>query len=264
LDHAPPAAAHCFAGFAGFAAAPVRAQPSAPVSVVPLAGTVVVGSTSSRINGSGRENEEVRALGTFSALRVSGPIDVELKASDREQVTVIFDDNLLPMVQTRVTGEATPTLEVQLAPGAAFKSSYGPRVVVEFKALSALSLRGSGDLHADVLRAPVLAIAMAGSGDIKIDRLDVDVLGVSISGSGDFRAAGRAADQGFSITGSGDVDAGNLVGRNVKVRIAGSGDASVHAEQLLDVAIAGSGDVVYRGTPVIRKSIAGAGDVRRK
>ena len=71
------------------------------------------------------------------------------------------------------------------------------------------------------------------------------------------------AEQGYSIAGSGDVNAANLVGQTVKVRIAGSGDVRVHAEQLLDVSIAGSGDVIYRGTPVLRKSIAGSGEVRK-
>jgi hypothetical protein len=98
---------------------------------------------------------------------------------------------------------------------------------------------------------------------VRIDHLDVDVLGVSISGNGDFTAAGRAAEQGFSISGSGDVTAGELIGQTVKVRVAGSGDVRVHAEQMLDVAIAGSGDVLYRGSPVIRKSVAGSGEIRR-
>jgi len=89
------------------------------------------------------------------------------------------------------------------------------------------------------------------------------VLGVSIAGSGDFTAVGRAAEQGFSIAGTGDINADNLVGQTVKVRIAGNGDARVHAEQMLTVSIAGSGDVVYRGTPVIKKSVAGSGEVRK-
>jgi len=235
------------------------AQSSAPM----VAGTVTVGSSESRIDGSGRRIDDVRAVGSFSAVQTNGPIDIVLKASGREQVTVQFDDNLVQLIETRVLNESVPTLDIRVIPDTGFKSSRAPKVTVEFKSISALSLRGSGDVHVDAVRAPMFAVSMIGSGDLNIDRLDVDVLGVAISGSGDFKAAGRAAEQGYSIAGSGDVSASKLVGQTVKVRIAGSGDARVHAEQLLDVSIAGGGDVIFRGSPVIRKAIAGSGEVRR-
>lgn len=227
------------------------------------AGTLVVGSTSNRVTGSGRTIDDMRNPGAFSAIRISGPIDVELKASEREHVTVRFDDNLVSLVETHVTTDATPALEIRLQPGASFRSAGSPKVIVEFKSISSLAQSGSGDVHADAVRGPLMAVSVSGSSDIKIDRLDVDVLGVSIAGSGDFTAAGRAAEQGYSIAGSGDIKTENLVGQTVKVRIAGNGDARVHAEQMLTVSIAGSGDVVYRGTPVIKKSVAGSGEVRK-
>jgi hypothetical protein len=242
----------------------VLAGPAVAQSVAAAAaGALVVGSSGNRIAGSGRTVDDVRTPGSFSAIRISGPIEVELRASEREQVTVRFDDNLVSVVETQVTTAATPALEIRLQPGASFRSAGSPKVIVEFKSISSLSLSGSGDVHADAVRGPLMAVSVAGSSDVKIDRLDVDVLGVSIAGSGDFTAAGRAAEQGYSIAGSGDIKAENLVGQTVKVRIAGSGDARVNAEQMLTVSIAGSGDVIYRGTPVIKKSVAGSGEVRK-
>jgi hypothetical protein len=202
-------------------------------------------------------------VGSFSAVRANGPVDIVLKAADREQVTVHFDDNLVAFVETRVASESVPTLEIGILPGAGFKSSRPPKVIVEFRSLEALALRDRAMRLPTVCAGETFAVAIAGSGDVKIGRLEVDVLGVSIGGSGDFAAAGRATEQGFSIAGSGDVNAAELVGHSVKVRIAGSGDVRVHAVDVLDVAVAGSGDVIYRGEPVIRKSIAGSGEVRR-
>jgi hypothetical protein len=241
-------------------AGPAWAQPTA----ASVAGTFSVGSSSVRVSGSGRVVDEVRSPGKFSAVRIDGPIDVELRASQRDQVSVRFDDNLLGFVETRLKEGTTPTLEIRLLPDASFRSADKPKVTVEFKSISAISMNGSGDVQADVVRGPLLAVSIAGSGGVKIDRLDIDVLGVSIAGSGDFTAMGRADEQGFSIAGSGDIKAGNLTGRTVKVRIAGNGDAHVNSEQTLTVSIAGSGDVVYRGTPTIKKSIAGSGEVRKE
>jgi hypothetical protein len=239
-----------------FSAGPAYAQTTTHV-----AGTVVVGS-GDRISGSGHVIEVSRTPGSFSALRINGPIDVQLKASDRELVTVSFDDNLINLVETQIIPGSPAVLDIGIAKGAAFRSSAGPKVVIEFKNLSELSLRGSGDLRADRVRGPMLAVSISGSSDIRINELDVDVLGVAIAGSGDFRAAGRAAEQGYSIAGSGDILVPEVAGKVVKVRIAGSGDARVNAEESLEVTIAGSGDVFYRGKPAIIKKIAGSGNLK--
>lgn len=67
----------------------------------------------------------------------------------------------------------------------------------------------------------------------------------------------------MSIAGSGSVLADRIEAETVKVRIAGSGDAKVHATKSLDVSIAGSGDVSYKGNPTkITQDIAGSGKVR--
>lgn len=243
---------------AAAAVAPAGAQPAAT-----LGGTVTVGSSSNRAQGSGRVVDDVRALPPFAAISVEGSIDVILRQSDREQVTVRFDDNLLEFVETTVTNATPATLVIRFRDDAALRSSRDVKVTVDFRTLSSLAMSGSGDAHIETLRGPMLAVSISGSSDVKADALDVDVLGVSIGGSGDFTARGRAAEQGFSIAGSGDIRAGDLVGQTVKVRVAGNGDVHVNAQQMLDVSVAGSGDVVYRGSPVIRKSVAGSGSVRK-
>lgn len=218
-----------------------------------------VGFTGERVTGSGRIVEESRAHAGFSALKLAGSIDVELRAGERESVTVRADDNVVPLIETRLEGAA---LVIDVARGASFRTHRKPRVLVEFVRLGELSVAGSGNVRADRVRGNTFAVSVAGSGDVKIDALDVNSLGVMLAGSGDFTAGGRADEQGFRIRGSGYVRARDLVGRSVKVSIAGSGDALVHATEQLEVAIAGSGDVVYRGAPKVTKSVAGSGSVR--
>jgi hypothetical protein len=75
-------------------------------------------------------------------VRASGPIDIELKASEREQVTVHFDDNLAALIETRVVQDSAPTLDIRINPTAGFRSSKPPRVTVEFRTLSALRCAG--------------------------------------------------------------------------------------------------------------------------
>ena len=230
----------------------------------PSEATVTVGSSGAkRVEGSGSVVDQSRTIGSFAAVRVTGPINVQLKAGDQEQVSVRFDDNLQPMIETVVVDGKTPTLEIRVSRDAAFRARKSPLVTVTFKQLEALSLSGSGEVNADRIKVPALAIAIAGSSEVRIEDIDTDTLGISIAGSGDFRAAGRADTQGIRIAGSGDVRTPRLVGKTVKISIAGSGDAQVHANEALEVTIAGSGDVTYAGSPKITQKVMGSGNVRQ-
>jgi hypothetical protein len=226
------------------------------------AATVTVGSGAKRVEGSGTVVDQQREVGSFSAIRVSGPIDVQLRSGDKEQVSVRFDDNLQSLIETTVVEGRAPTLEIRVARDASFRARKAPVVSITFRQLEALSLSGSGDVRADRVRTDDLAISIAGSSDVRIDDLDANTLGISIAGSGDFQASGRADTQGIRIAGSGDVRAQRLTGKVVKISIAGSGDAHVNASETLEVSIAGSGDVIYAGSPKVTQKIMGSGSVR--
>jgi hypothetical protein len=223
----------------------------------------VVGGSGARVSGSGHIIEDPRPITGFMAVRTSAPLDIRLKASDRESVTVRIDDNLTQFIETKVVPGEVPALEISVTPDVSFRTQKHPVVLVEYKAINELVVRGPGDIRADRLKGDQLAVSISGSGDVRIDQMDVNTLGVSINGSGDFRAAGRADQQGYRITGSGDVESGDLAGRIVKVSIAGSGDVAVNASEELEATVSGSGDVSYRGSPKIMQRVSGSGGVRR-
>ncbi len=228
-----------------------------------LALAAVTFGSGERVTGSGRIVDERREVAGFIAVHLTGPVDVELKASDHDAVIVRADDNIAPLIETRVSAGDRPALEIGIRAGAGFRSSHTPVVVVEFRAISELVMRGSGDVRADRLAATDFALSMAGSGDARLGTLEARRFAAVLAGSGDLFVAGRAEEQAFRISGSGDVDAARLEGRHVQVAIAGSGDASVNAAETLDVTIAGSGDVAYRGAPRVTQRIRGSGSIHK-
>lgn len=237
---------------------------TATASDPPLAVAAVSFGSGERVQGSGRIVEDRRALAGFVAVHLNGPIDVELKASDRDSVVVRTDDNIAPLIETRVSGGDRPTLEIGMAPGASFRVTRSPVVVVEFRALSELVMRGSGDIRADKITAEDFTLSMSGSGDLRINTLQAARFAAAMSGSGDLTVSGgRADEQAYRLSGSGDVSAGRLEGRRVQVSIAGSGDAVVNASEALDASIAGSGGVTYRGSPRVTERIRGTGSVHK-
>lgn len=218
-----------------------------------------------RTTGSGNLQSEQRSVSGFSAISLKTSVKLVLRQGSREGVEVRADDNIVPLIETRVIDAGgVPTLEIASRPGASYSTKTAPVVTVDLIKLTSLAISGSGDVTGDELKSPALKFAVSGAGDIRLNKLAVDDLSVKVSGSGDIRFNGKAGKLAVAIAGSGDVDTAGLEADDVSVSISGSGDASVNARKTLSVSIAGSGDVIYRGDAVPRTSIAGSGTVTKK
>jgi hypothetical protein len=217
-----------------------------------------------RVQGSGEVASESRDLSPFESIRVAGHFKVRVRQEGREGVTLQADRNLLPLIETQVTGTGSDrVLEIGIKPGYSLSGMRAPEVLVDVKTLRGFALAGSGDVRIDALRSERFDLALSGSGDVVLAGMQVARLGVRLSGSGDVTASGRAESLTIAVAGSGDVKAAELQADEVRVSVAGSGDAQVQALRHLKVSVAGSGDVRYKGTPQIESSIAGSGSVRR-
>ena len=210
------------------------------------------------VTGSGTLKSETRAVSGFQAIASNGAIELVLRQASREGVEVRADDNLLPLIETRVVDG---TLEIRTVPGASYRTRHAVTVTVDLLTLKALSIASSGDATCERLKTPALELNLAGSGNARFADLATDALEVSISGSGKLKAAGQAPRLTVSIAGSGDVDTRSLVAEEVSVSIAGSGDARVNARKTIAVTVAGSGSVTYTGDAALRRRIVGSGSV---
>lgn len=226
-----------------------------------FSGPMDYGSSRNRVRGSGVRVEKVRSLAAFSQLRIDGPFDVKLSQAGSDQATVVADDNIEPLIETVVEGDA---LVVRMRRDAGFTTRSVPVVRVGARALQSIAIHGSGDLGVDSFKADSLGLNIDGSGDAHFGLVELKELNVSIGGSGDVRLAGRAEQQNWRISGSGDVDARALAGRAAKASLSGSGDVDLGVTEQLDVQLSGSGDLSYAGRPQLRQSVSGSGEIRRR
>ena len=221
-------------------------------------GGLTYGSGPNPVIGSDKLVHQTRPVSGVHALELRGPIDVVLKQGDAERVTVHTDDNLAELIETPVVDGV---LHVGIRARASFKVKHPIGVTVELPHLDAVKMQGSGDLNCSQFDTDLLEITLMGSGDARFDALRVGTLAVLVQGSGNLSLSGNAPKQGYVIEGSGDIDADELIGRNVAIRISGSGDAKLMASATLSVEIAGSGDVDYRGEAILTKNVHGSGNI---
>ncbi|MCM0608741.1 MAG: DUF2807 domain-containing protein [Ideonella sp. WA131b] len=219
-----------------------------------------------RLEGSGRIGTETRPLPAFQGVALAGAIDLVVRQGTPQVVEVQADDNLLPYLETEVTGSgADARLQVRWKRGTSIYNSRTVRVSVTVPLLTSLAASGSGDMLVEAFETPSLAIRISGSSDTRLRQLTTGELQVSIAGSGDVVGAGRATKLKIGVSGSGDVQLRELKAEEVSINIAGSGDAAVHADKSLEVRIAGSGDVVYTGNPAtVSTKVAGSGSVNKR
>ncbi|WP_229261663.1 head GIN domain-containing protein [Duganella margarita] len=236
---------------AGLLAAPVAVAQNGPLSWL---------SGGERVQGSGKIVKQNRDVGHFNALTVGVGSDVEIRLGNTEGVIVETDDNLQPLIETKVDNG---TLRIRPAKNNLRVDTRNMKIIVLARTLDRLSIGGSGNVTADKLRGEHLTIDVGGSGSFSVDQLDSESVAIALGGSGNLKAAGNTERLQVSIGGSGRVQVGQLQARDAVVSIGGSGQATVWAKKSLNLSVAGSGDINYYGDPQISKSIMGSGTIKR-
>lgn len=254
---------------------------------------------SNRTKGSGVIKEASRPVEKFSRVMLALPATVTIVQGPTESLTISTDDNLLPLMSTRVENDEL-IIDADKNRGFSTKESIKIRLTVKslnsiringsgdvigdqlqsdkfdiliagsgdvkFKSIRAdqftIGIKGSGDVAIDALTSKSVDASIHGSGDIKLPSLQAAQVNISVNGSGDVFAAGNAEKIDIDIMGSGDVRTRKLIAREARVKIMASGDAEVHAKEKLTASVTGSGDIRYAGSPTnISKTVRGSGSV---
>jgi hypothetical protein len=190
------------------------------------------------VQGSGTAKSETRDVAQFRRVVFNGSAKVNITIGQPQQLTISGDDNILPLIDTAVTGD-----ELTIGSHGSYSPKTPLRIDITVPSLGAFALNGSGDVHITGLNEKDLKVVIRGSGDLKAD--------------------GSVETIDASIKGSGNLDLVNVATKNATISIAGSGDATVNATEALDASIAGSGDIKYKGNPPkVNRSVAGSGKVR--
>lgn len=208
--------------------------------------------------GNGKKVTQARSLPEFSKVRLEGSLEVKVKVGAASAVSVTIDENLQPLVATRVEGD---TLVIECE-----SMSYRDvgRVEVSTPTLFGFDIEGSGDVAIDG-GAGDISLSVAGSGDLAW-RGAAAALAVAIAGSGDVKLSGTADSAKLEIDGSGDIHAAGLTAKSAKAEVSGSGDIEVTlGGGSLEAQVSGSGDIHWHGTAQVeRVSVSGSGEISRR
>ena len=208
--------------------------------------------------GSGVVLEEIREVSTFHSVVIRGSCDFYFVQSVNQELRVITDDNILPLIITHVSGDGTLVIDAK----SSYSSTAGVKVYASMVEIRAFTIAGSGSINGESPFSPrELNLTIAGSGNMFMN-IRADRVWSAIAGSGSIQLMGRANYHNASIAGSGSLEAFDLIVSSYDIQLPGSGECRIHVEDVLNVVIVGSGNVYYRGYPsVVNTTIAGSGNV---
>jgi len=212
------------------------------------------------IQGNGIMTTRTAQTKGYDKIEVSGPISVTLVKGTEGTIEITAESNVQERVVTESDGT---TLIISLKNNTSLLNTQKIKVKVPFKDLSAISLRGSGDVEGkDRVKASTLTLNLSGSGDIDLD-IDADRLAAELSGSGEIELSGKVTNADIKSTGSGKFDCEKLVSDNAEITLSGSGDVKMVINKSLTGTIRGSGTIMYGGNPPTNKvDVRGSGKVK--
>lgn len=211
--------------------------------------------------GSGKVVTASRSVGAFTRLELNCSADVTIAFGPQQEVTLEGEDNILPLIDTRL---ANGTLIIEAKPDANFSNKKPLIVHIVAPVLTSIHDTSSGQVEMGAWTVDNLELSVSGSGSIKIASLDTPALIARLSGSGNITiAGGKSKNQTITASASGDYDALAMESVKVNAIASGSGNVSVWVTGSLSASVSGSGSVRYYGSPAVDQSDKGSGSVLR-
>jgi len=242
------------------------------------------------IQGNGQNTVEQRTVGSYSALDVNGPVQMEVRVGGAPSLQVEGESNLLPLVRTDGSGSTlrvwvegsfvnhgalrvvytTPRLnQVQsngsgslvisgLQSGSLALDQNGSRSTQLFGNLDRLDLRmnGSGGVNATGVSATNVQASLNGSGRLSLGQLHGESLALDLHGSGGATASGTVRSVSVRTYGSGSADLAGLSTQGAELSSHGSGSITAAVTQNLVADANGSGHITVYGNPQ-QRSVSG-------
>jgi len=193
----------------------------------------------------------------FNSIRVSSAATVVISQGENQEVSVSAPENYLALLNKEVDDQ-----EWDISFERCLSQGQEIEIYITIEDLEEAEIAGSGIIIGEgMFSGDELELEISGSGSIRME-LNYKEVDLGIHGSGDIDLEGETKELDISVNGSGDISANGLISDDTKVRINGSGDARVFANEKLDVVVNGSGSVYYGGSPRdISSTFNGSGEL---
>lgn len=190
--------------------------------------------------GLGTLRTEVRAVGDFTGLDISGATVAEVIVGPAPSLKIETDDNLLPLVATEVRGG---TLHISFT--APVSTQHGLRAWITTPRLERTEASGASELTARGVRAGQMTLSFSGASQGKLQ--------------------GQAETLQLDASGASQVDLRELPARTATVEVSGASQLRLAVTDEIRGELSGASQLLYGGgSPRLAVETSGASHVHRE
>ena len=219
------------------------------------------GNFNGSIRGSGVVVSQTRQVAEFNSVEINFPVELTVKQGNLPSLTVEAEDNLMPQLATRVSGNTLYIENSQPDWSRRVNPTRTVKISMTVKDLQRVDFPSAGSLLVEQFNASNLEISISGAGSVNLIDLTARSLTINLSGAGNITASGMADSLNMDISGFGSYQGGDLASQSADITISGAGNATVWAKSSLNANISGTGSVRYYGSPSVQRNVSGLGSV---
>lgn len=212
------------------------------------------------ITGSGNVSTEKRNVANFDKVTISQGLECEIIYSDKLEVTVEADDNLINGIQTTVENG---TLEIS-SEYDNYINVTSKRIIVHMpKIVSLESTSGSMLKSGNILKSDDITLKSSSGSSLEVE-VEADKVTLETSSGSEQTVIGKALKV-YSASSSGStIDADELLANEVFAQSTSGSSTSVNAAVLLDGKASSGSSISYSNSPKeVRKEESSGGSVSK-
>ena len=209
-------------------------------------------------------NAELRQVGSFSGISVSGGIDLYLSPGDEAVAVSASKIEYRDRIKTEIDNGVLK-IWYDSKWGVSMSGNKNLKAYVSYKTLKTLSASGGSDVNVDgTIAGSELTLRVSGGSDFK-GIVDVAKLLVRQSGGSDIRISGKATTLDVDASGGSDFKGYDLVAEVCELEASGASDIEITANREISARASGASDILYRGKPAVKEAkSSGASSVRSR
>jgi len=212
------------------------------------------------IRGSGNMESEDRSVSGFSSVSISSGMNLYLKQDDTESLRIEAEDNILPMIITKVdNGKLEIKYRNLIIGGLNLNEPINVYLIV--KDLKELHVSSGVRIESEEIKSDSLKIDLSSGADGKMI-ISSQNLSVNISSGSRLEISGQTVSQDIDLGSGGEYSAGELMSKTVVIHASSGSNAVVNASDNLDVNISSGATVQYTGSPKVVSDISSGGVLR--
>ena len=211
-------------------------------------------------------NVELRQVNGFTAIEVSGGIDLYVSSGDEAVAISARDKEDRDRIKTEVK-DGVLKIYYQWKKGVSINinSNRALKAYVSYETLQKLAASGGSDVVVDgIIKAGKFKLLVSGGSDFK-GKINVSDFDVDLSGGSDVDISGTAGSVSIDASGGSDFDGYDLVTDVCTINASGGSDINITVNKELFAEASGASDVSWKGNATVKKARAsGAGCVSHR